>query len=130
MRKTFLLLSALVLSLSTVFGQDRIYWGDQNGPSNNDKIGSVIASDLSSATTVYTEFALNPNGIAYYHANPTYPLFYATSRIYRNNLAGTSNEIIVPTGQFNRGVAIDYVGKKIYWANSGEGYIGRADLDG
>lgn len=130
MRKIFLLLSALFLSLSTGFGQDRIYWGDQNGPSNIDKIGSVKAADLTSETTVYSDFALNPNGIAYYQANPTYPLFYATTGIYRNDLAGTSNEFIVPTGQFNRGVAIDYTGKKIYWANSGEGYIGRADLDG
>lgn len=104
--------------------QDRIYWGNQN----DDNIRSVVASDLSGATTVGT--VMNPSGLAYYHANPTYPLFYAANTIYRHNLAGTANQIIAPTGQFNRGIAIDYDGKKIYWVNSQNNYLGSANLDG
>jgi hypothetical protein len=125
MKPFFLLLIAASLHTFTLRSQDRILWGDQN----LDKIGIVNASNLGSETSLSS--IQNPSGLAYYHANPTYPLFYASSaQIYRHDLGTTANLIITPTGQFNRGVAIDYVGKKIYWANSQEGYIARANLDG
>lgn len=130
MKSILSLLFVAAICYSTAFSQDRIYWGDQNGVSNVDYIYSVLANDLSSKASVYGDMGLNPNGLAYYQANPTYPLFYVANRIYVNDLANHSDDIVVPSGQFSRGIAIDYVGKKIYWANSNDGYIGRADLDG
>src|SRR5690349_12487209 len=125
MKSLLLLLTVIALSCSVTYGQDRIYWGDQN----LDKIGSVNASNLGSETSISS--IDNPNGLAYYHANPTYPLFFAASlAIKRNDLASNSNTIITTTGQFNRGIAIDYIGKKIYWSNLVDGYIARANLDG
>ena len=128
MKKISLMLLGTLVAFSTTRAQDRIYWGDQNA----DKIGSVNASDLGSELTPASGgVSFNPSGIAYYQANPTYPLFYASSAsIYRDDVAGSSNAIITPTGQFNRGVVIDFGGQKIYWANQQNGYIGRADLDG
>jgi hypothetical protein len=130
MKSALALLFVTTAGFSTAFSQDRIYWGDQDGASNNDYIYSVVAEDLSAQVSVYSDFALNPSGLAYYQANPTYPLFYVSNRIFRNDLANNSDDIVVPSGQFSRGIAIDYVGKKIYWTNSSDGYIGRADLDG
>lgn len=126
MKLRLLLFSLLVLSFLASFGQDRVYWSDQEDP---DKISSVIASDLSSlATPVYPSV---PGGIAYFHANPTYPLFYIESfSISRNDLAGHANLVLTTSNQFNRGLAIDYIGKKVYWTNSQTGKIGRANLDG
>lgn len=119
-------MSLIILSFFTSYSQDRVYWSDQQDP---DKIVSVNASDLGSLLTpVYPSV---PNGVAYFHANPTYPLFYiASTEIYRNDLAGHSNLLLTTSNQFNRGLAIDYVGKKIYWTNSQLGTIGRANLDG
>jgi hypothetical protein len=113
------------ISCFHVFSQDKIYWGNQN----TDIIYQANASDFSSLLSPVS--ATNPNGIAFYNANPTNPLFFASGNvIYKNNVGSSSIGIITTTGQFNRGLAIDYVAKKIYWANQGEGFIKRANLDG
>jgi hypothetical protein len=125
MNLRLLLLSLMSFTSPLAFSQDKIYWGDQDA----DKIFTVSAATITAGTTEVSA-ADNPNGIAYYHANPTYPLFYASNQIYRNNNSGSANAIITPTGQFTRGIAIDYINKKIYWANAGSNAIGRANIDG
>ena len=76
----------------------------------------------------------NPNGLAYIHSEATCPLFYAIAYyVYRIKADGTEpNQIINTTtsSQFNRGLAIDYPNKKIYWANQVDGTIKRANFDG
>jgi sugar lactone lactonase YvrE len=124
-RKLFFSGLIIFKSCLLLFAQDKIYTGDQN-------LDSMyrLNADLSVLEDVFS--LQNPNGIVFFNANPSFPLFYTNyTSIYRNHYSGTTPNIIVTTsGQFNRGLAIDYAAKKIYWANAQDGYIKRANLDG
>ena len=125
--KHFLLVSLLFLvatSALPVLAQDQVLWTDQE----TDKIYAVNPGDLGSQAEVQN--TMNPGGVAYYHANAAGPLFFATSNnIHRGNLTKTQSPI-VNAGIINRGVAIDFISKKIYWADDISNTISRANLDG
>src|SRR5687767_5982958 len=97
-----LILSGLIVfnACMVTIAQDKIYMSDQL----SDQIYRVNASDLGALELFVA--SENPCGIAYFHTNPSYPLFYVEMGIYRNNDVGdTPNQIIAPINEFNRGVA-------------------------
>jgi len=126
MKKTLLLFVGLLSTVSALRAQDKILWGDQNADfiykANSDLTTPESMTDVQ-----------NPNGIAWVNTESTYKLFYAISfYIYRSTPNGSDAGDIVNTNpdQFNRGIAIDYLAKKVYWANQLKGTIERANLDG
>jgi DNA-binding beta-propeller fold protein YncE len=57
--------------------------------------------------------------------------FTPTSRVQMSNLDGTGVQTIVTSGQISpRGLVVDSVNGKVYWANQGAGKIQRSDLGG
>jgi hypothetical protein len=127
MKKSILALVCFQFSIVILQAQDKLFWGDQEV----DVVFKTNAPDLTPPETVTD--VQNPSGIAWFNTETTYKLFYAiANHVYRNTNDGTGADDIIDTSpnQFNRGIAVDYLAKKIYWANQLLGTINRANLDG
>jgi DNA-binding beta-propeller fold protein YncE len=126
MKKSLLLSIGLLSVASALQSQDKIFWGDQN-------LDKIYKANLDLTSSEPVADVQNPSGIAYFYSEPAYTTFYSIAfYIYRmKNDGSDAGQIInTPGSQFNRGIAIDYQKKKIYWVNQADGTIKRANLDG
>ena len=127
MKRFFLTFVVVLITVSGVQGQSKIYWADQ-GPDRIQRAnldGGGVENLITSGLPSIRHIALDIGGGKIYWCEGG--LF----KIQRANLDGTGVEDVISSGiSLPYGIAWDVGNSKIYWTDSSAKKIQRANLDG